>query len=50
MPGPSEYEHSISKKIEALQIGLKTQNISFCENGYNDFDSISVIHGDHIRE
>jgi hypothetical protein len=38
MPRPSEYEHSVSKKIDALQIGLKTQNVSFLENGCNDSD------------
>jgi hypothetical protein len=28
----------LSPKIEALHIGHKTQNVSFLENGCNDFD------------
>jgi hypothetical protein len=34
---PGEHEHSGSK-TEALQMGPKTQNDTFIENGYNYFD------------
>jgi hypothetical protein len=44
---PDEYEPS-SFEVEALQVGIKTQNGDFYENGFNDFDDISVIYGDHF--
>jgi hypothetical protein len=40
---PGEYEHSKSK-IEALNIGFKTQNGDFPENNHNEFNYISVVY------
>jgi hypothetical protein len=37
-------------KIRALQMGPKTQNGDFLENGFNDFDLISVSCGDHLPQ
>jgi hypothetical protein len=31
-------------------MGHKTQNGGFLEKGYNDFDYISIIHGDYLHK
>jgi hypothetical protein len=43
---PCEYEHSSSRN-RYLSKGPKKQNCNFLENGSNDSDQISTLHGDH---